>query len=402
MVAPADRIVHLYHRGCRWNSFLYTTAWQQKLFDASLSLFPEREDKDRSSGLSSFTIQKEKTRSFLDESTYPLGSFSDAHFSDIKITLETISRQNIRDSDSLELALDLLERLLRELRVRFRAKHARWICHPRFFNGILHNYQVAAKIGVRTGPPEIVWKRLLTMAQILPEFQLDNVTVAILFDAMLHFRPPLEKPHFAEHFLNDLWDKWRRNPQPALPRPDRNVYALVLLAWSNSKLPVAGEKIENLIGDMRTENVAFDEITYNIFMRYFAERGEQGKVESILEEMIKDGVKPTRTTLSHMIYCYCYVGDAFKAEKVLRQLVGLHPKNDRESNIVGETVQMILSVHRKNLENCSDEMEKTRIMRSAENLFQSLEKIAASNEQDRSKFVVCRSLVRILCVWTRA
>lgn len=389
-------VVHQYHRSGRVNSFVSTIVQQQKLFDISWSLFPQRDDRDRNFDLSPFLIKKDKTRAFLDETKYPLGSFSEVHFSDIKITLETITRQNIRDPDSLELALDLLERLLREFKVQFRAKHTAWVCHPRFFNAILHNYKVTAKTGVRVIPPEIVWKRLLSMARILPEFQLDNVTVAILFDVMLHFKPPLEKPNFAEHFLNDLWNQWRTNPHPILPRPDRNVYTVVLLAWNKSNLPVAGEKIANLVDNMRTENVAFDEITYNIYIRYFTERGEQGKVESILEEMIKDGVKPTRTTLSHVIYCYCYLGDAFKAGKVLHQLVGLQLKHHRERNIVGECVQQILSVHRKNLENCNDEMEKSRIMRSAENLFQSLEPVAASNEQERSKFLTYRSFFRIL------
>ena len=127
-------------------------------------------------------------------------------------------------------------------------------------------------------------QKLQAMSRRLPEFR--YVTTAVQYhhgccNQASNYRGR-KAPFIAEDLLNFI-QKEAVDTQSLELRPNAVIYNNVMQAWAVSGLPQAPDKMDELLETMRKEGIVPDEVTYNILLRYWANRGAVDEIEAILK-----------------------------------------------------------------------------------------------------------------------
>ena len=326
---------------------------------------------------------KRKARDLLDQRLNPRGNFTPSHGIQAKHVLDFFKRESELDSESVNLSIALMERLVAEKARSNDCVQGKWVSEPRYFTPLLIFWKEAAKQGKDVITPQTLVQKLQTMSKKLPEFRYDIATVAIIMDALIQRAPRYRAPLDAEKLLTFVWKEAAATTKPDFC-PNEFIYNNVIQAWAVSGVPQASEKMNALLHTMRQEGIVPTEVTYNILLRDWANKGAVDKLKETLDAMKGEGVDPSRESLSQAVFGTARVGDTDKAEEFLQQMLEVPSRNKREDRLVGECVNSILLAYRKIVDNLNVlHAQKKRAVECAEALFSKMSKY----DKDKGKFI---------------
>jgi pentatricopeptide repeat protein len=315
-------------------------------------------------------------RHLLDESSYPLGSFSLEVYQAAKDVLEEFLKwRDATDAEAVNASLDLLERLVKEMAFVKDDKQSKWLCNPRFFNSLFNRWKEAALHNVQIISASDLVKKLKTMSTQLPEFRYNIETINMIMHVAIKQAHPSKAPCVAESLLELVKTEATHMNNSDL-MPTVYSYNMILNAWAESKLPEASPRMDAILKEMRNQQLAADIVSYNILLRFWNGMGEVNKVDAILRTMKHDGVKPNLTNWSVALSCYAKVGQTRKAEEILQRMIDEHtPGYHHDDNALGQSVQNIMSAYlRVVTTNAFGDKRKKRALDCAEVLVQKMQR----------------------------
>jgi pentatricopeptide repeat protein len=182
---------------------------------------------------------------------------------------------------------------------------------------------------------------------------------------------------------DDNMNKNNTNSNRSKIAPNAFIYSRVLQAHATSSRSDAGDKMDALIQDMKTNNVPRTVLLYNILLRYHAGRRDVTKMEELFETMRQDQVEPDIVSYSQKVYAYAKTNDLSTAEKILLEnMIFVSPGDAREIRIIQESVQHLFQQYRSIIDSfnssLSDQPEvnlekKEWAVTAAENVWKQIE-----------------------------
>ena len=323
----------------------------------------------------------------LDEQRHPIGSFTPSHYKEVKEILDFVKWEKLNDAESVNVSFALLERLVQDL-VMHDDVQLRWVFQPAYFRKLFHIWKEASVRSRHVVSPIDLVKKLGAMANQLPGLRYHPSTIGVLMDAVIMNEHPRKAPFAAEEFLDFVRNEAAKTRNADL-QLNAYVYSQVLHAWSKSFSPDAVDKMGALVQTMQNEGIAPTEVTFNIILRSLGRQGAVDKIEAILETMNIKGVKPTIMTLAQASHGFSQAGMTLRAEQLIRDMEALEPRDVREINLLGESVQNLLLAYRAVVasDTASREMKETAVKR-AEELFKHTEKQAIVTIESQGKCLV--------------
>ena len=336
----------------------------------------------------------------LDETRDPLGSYKAYHYQ-LAREIVTLFMQIAKDLEHVKLCLAIMERVAQEVPVASNEnlQFSSWILLRTYFPLLLQKWTSESD----SSSPKALLQKLQTLSR-----QFNAVTIGNIMDVITKQSHPSVAPILAQGFLDFLKNEAEKTQNSQL-EPHVHIYNQVLHAWAKSGHPDTATKMDAFVEDMRDDKsgVALTVVTYNILLRYWGGRGSTARIEELLEDMKKDGVKPLITTLSQAIYGYAQVGCTDKAEELLDRMVRrpeLQQQNDnaaaktRDVVFVGESTQNILVAYRRTLDTKAADWAKERAVVRATRLFKKMQEKVTFDEDQKSKFLLS---IFLACLRTR-
>lgn len=182
-----------------------------------------------------------------------------------------------------------------------------------------------------------------------PRIQLyDQVIINMIMEVIIKQQPdPAQAPLVAEHLLQFLLED---NDETTRLRPDSFTYGLILSAWSRSKLPQAGSRMEALVQDMAAKHgIPPSQVTYLILLRHYASQGNVERFTAVLQQMnvALPGVDHLRNiqVRSELVFCHCHGNrNIHAATEILYQMLRDPGKNTPETRARDVTIQSVFNV----------------------------------------------------------
>jgi hypothetical protein len=257
----------------------------------------------------------------LERQVFPLGTFRPSEYERARKALDFYRTAKIARTESVNLALDLLDRLIEEMGASEDTEQFLWLCNPRnYLNPILNNWRQAVKRGYKdVYPPGNVLRRLQQASVTFPLFAMDIASFGMVLDAVLHRTHPKQAPHTAESILQFIRSESDRTNNAQL-RPDAHIYCQILKAWANSGLPEAEARMESAWQKMLDTRVRPDAVPYAILLQFHARGGNVARCEALARTMVKHYVVPNVTNLAAMVLCYCRAGQPDRAMPILQDM----------------------------------------------------------------------------------
>jgi pentatricopeptide repeat protein len=348
----------------------------------------------------SFSTQKQfasataTARRLLDESSYPLGSFSPDLYNTARDVLdEFLKWRDATDTEAVHASLDLLERLVKEMAFVKDDTPSTWLSNPRYFNPLFNRWKEAALQGERVISARDLVKKLQAMSTLLPSFRYDIATINMIFLVMIKQAHPSKAPFVAESLIEFIKTETTLMHNLDLT-PNIYCYNMILNAWAQSKLPEASQRMDAIVDEIRSQKLALNSVSYNILLRFLGETGEIDKVEAILGTLKHDSVKPNLTSWAAALYCYTKVGQIQKAEEILQHMIDeCRPDNINDENAIGQSVQYIMMAYRLVVSTYSATyVRKAQALGSAEVLFRKLMRSGILNAQAYGEYKVSRAI----------
>jgi len=338
--------------------------------------------------------RKRKCRNFLDKRIHPPGSYTSSLCTEAKDVLDFFKHEKVTDKDAVDMSIALIERLVEESAISKNASaSAEWVCRPLYIHPLLRNWKEAARRGKGVTPPQDLAHKLQAMSRMHAEFRYDIVAFNTIMDVAMKQAPPEKAPFVAEDLLK-LLRKHASETQNEELRPNVFTYNNIMQAWAVSGLPESAVSMDIFLHAMRQEVVVPTAVTYNILLRYWADKSAVDRMEAVLEAMKGDGLDPTRSrmSLSPAIYGYARMGETAKAEEMLNKLTEIQSKDANEaariSRMIGESVQTILLEYRRIVEDRNaTNAQKERAVQSSEALFEKMSKSTQLTDENQSKSI---------------
>ena len=245
---------------------------------------------------------KQIARELINIQNYKVGTYQHTQFVEAKRSLDVLRRE--KDEECVNTALNLLERLATELSSNRRIKQLPWLHDPVYLSPLLNSWREAFKSGQNVLPPD----QLKDMIQNLSNKGHINVNIAGI----------------DIHWRHELLD-----------------------AVSNRKSESA--KIDALVSSMsKSKDASKDIVSYNIVLRYYANKKLIDKVEEVLVEIQKNELKLDMISQSTLVFAYCGSGMHDRAIQAIHEmLLYYNPDLARHRNLIAESTQNILVALRK-------------------------------------------------------
>lgn len=295
--------------------------------------------------------------------------FKNLQYGKIKQSLETLVREQATDEDIVNLSMRIIQRLVREQKKIAITKHYPWIKKPQFFFKVYELWKVAYLRGDDVMHPKQLLRSLQTMERHLEVFHYDINTVSLIIEAWVATLDPERAPLEAEAMLHFARAEYERT-QYDLLRPNAHIYNLVIQTWCNSGLPDSLERMERMFKLMTSTGVTPSRMGYASFLRYWGERGDIAKVNSILNTMVEKQLRVDMKVLSEAVKGMARVGEPVHAEELLSRMLERDPDDETELQHVEDSVQSIMISYAKILMNGkADFAIKEKAVESAEIVF---------------------------------
>lgn len=208
----------------------------------------------------------------------PVGSFTDDDFSMVrqKILRELAKHTSATDFQSLNLAIDLIERVVEE-RKRGSAPdevNLDYLCHPRYYNQISMHWKEASFRNFDVISPIDLLQKIYKISKEFPNQCpfLPSVHHLIL-DVAIHQRHASQGPAIAKEIIEIIRTEADTSDRPYL-EPGLDVYNRWLMAWAKSGRKEASDEMNDLLQHMRDRYVVPDERSYEAFEELNKERSE--------------------------------------------------------------------------------------------------------------------------------
>jgi pentatricopeptide repeat protein len=196
----------------------------------------------------------------------------------------------------------------------------------------------------------------------------DMIIINMILEVILKTQPdPTQAPLVAERLLQFLLASPAEDETTRL-RPDSFTYGLILSAWSHSKLPQAGLRMEALVREMKEQHgIAPTAVTYLILLRFYASQGNLERLQAVLQhlkEYMPDGGTNVQV-LSEVVFCHCQTGNLPEASETLYQMLRqaqVDPSLDaRARDMTIESIFNVLTSYREAILSSRSSREMIRL-----------------------------------------
>lgn len=350
----------------------------------------KRSNHDQSSNRNVLDLSRETARLLLDEEKTPFGSFSSFSYGQAKDVIDVFLRENASDAETVNLALDLLERCVGEMAINKDSSQLWWLCKPRFFTRIYSElWKNAVKKGETVIPVNDLIVKVHQMTTILPAFRYNIFIIGTFMDVLIksEVENPSKAAHLAEELLGIVQEEAAFHSDSPDMQPNAVIYNQVLQAWANSGLPNASEKMGEILERMRKSKFSTPTlVTYSMLLRFFGVRKESKKIEEILRLMQAESLQLDGTCLSPVIFCYCGEGNVEKAEEHLEKMLRLNLRSQNAWKLVAENVENILKAYYTHLQSTTELNQQEARLARAESLFKRVERLLKAQKVPIGQF----------------
>lgn len=272
----------------------------------------------------------EKTKELLNVDTYPLGSFTSGMWRDSRRLM--MWWLSVETPGAVRTALQILERCVREQKVVVTAnsedenasKHGSWVTDDNLLDRLIKSWKTCAKQGKSVTPPIAFLFRLCKLSDTLPGFRVDVRAFSIILGAAIDQSPPESVAMTAETLLNVALERAAKGNLDI--RPNTVIWCQILKAWKKSDAQDAPEQADTVLKRMRDQGVEPDRLVFNSMIHVHALKGNTGRSEDFLRQMLEDyengneRVKPVTISCNMVLLSYLKSSqrdDAERAEQFL-------------------------------------------------------------------------------------
>jgi hypothetical protein len=310
------------------------------------------------------TLSVEK-RKLAEMTCLKKGEFTIAHIRSSKNLVSGILKRGDTDDESINMMIDVLQKLVEEttLHKNEDRKRFKWVLDKRYFNPVLSIWKRAAMKGRNVYSPEMVFKKLKSMAELQPDFRYDIMTLGIVTYVMINKAEQMEAPLVAQKCLELVRKEGLK--------PDSFLYSQLLQAWCSSLHPNAGDEIEAVVRNMNDEGIPISQVCWNIILKFWAQVDRFDKVQEIWNKMAAAAAKPSLWSHNRAAHAYSKIGNIVMAEVLLKQICESKEANNPEhGEIVYNTLQAILMAYRRIIDNPEvDRSERKKAVEAADSIF---------------------------------
>lgn len=331
---------------------------------------------DSAAGGPPLDMEDERARNLLNASVRPFGSFSPTDFEEAKFLLIRFRENRRPRTERVKLSLDLLFRAVEEAGSQQMGNNcndaaAEYVSNPRFYNAFINQWKEAAKRGEDVITPRDLGAKLIDMARKYRIFRYDIVSVGSIMHVTIKQQHRTRAPYVAWEILKLMQDEtWQTNG--AKLTPNLFIYNQILHAFARSELDDAPDRMDALVRSMKNDGIDGDEVTFNVILRYWANKGAAGnqKMKEVLRQMENDGVQPSIANLAQVVFGFSREGQVKRAEIYFRQMINQHNAcNHQHKSLIAESALNLMTAYRQLIQSTNVEDQKERFMQSAEAVF---------------------------------
>jgi hypothetical protein len=248
---------------------------------------------------------------------------------------------------------------------------AEHVSNPRFYNAFINQWKEAAKCDADVIAPRDLGAKLLDLARKYPIFRYDIVSVGSIMDVTIKQQHRTRAPYVAWELLKLMQDgTWQTNGEKVTP--NLFIYNQILHAFARSGLDDAPVRMDALLRSMKNDGIQGDDITFNVILRYWANKGAAGnqKMKEVLRHMENDGVLPSIANLAQVVYGFSVACEVKEAEYYLRQMINQHhARNHKHKSLIAESALNLMTAYRQLIQSTNVDGQRLRFMQSAEAIF---------------------------------
>lgn len=330
-----------------------------------------------------------KAKELSDYKINPQGSYTVLQFQEAKEILDVFIETGATNPETVASSIDVLMRLAKEMSISKESEEELpdFFCYPAYYRPLIHNWGTVAREGQQHEHVTLardLFLKLTTMSRLLPDFFYDAETVAIIMDAAIKEAKAKRAAVVGEELLELIIKEVTRFNLSEL-QSYVIIYNQVLQAWADCGALTAPVRMDTLMKNMRKAGVVPDAETYTLFLKYWGTRSIVHRIEELLKEMKKEGVKLSVPMLAQLVDGYSRSGKTEKANDLLGEILDRNSSDEEEVTMVGKCIHNMLLAHQAIMRSKVPFERKERALALAEGLLQRSKTYDGLSQELRSK-----------------
>lgn len=279
--------------------------------------------------------------------------------------LRVLLKKQALNAESMRVCYEIMDACIRKYKRVENQATTFWMCNDRlFWNAFLHLWRDQIVTASKTkrknnqhssnnknNNPEIdaleLTQQLLTWSRLIPSLPYGNArTLGILVQVAMIQQSPEQAPIVIEEIIQ----QFRNEYTPDIIPMNEYLYLQLLTAWTRSgrRTEEIPTKIQQIVSAMQQtdkpqnnrlwSNKQMSISYYHLLLQYWGKVvGDMGTCETLLEEMKRQSLPITRTTLAPFVSAFCRAKQVHRAEQIIDQMMLLPSSSTTRQQEAKET-----------------------------------------------------------------